>query len=74
MGWCSATRIFDSVCDGILNEGECDKRDVIKELAAALENSDWDCQQDSDFWDHPIVKDVMKELHPSWFEDDEDEV
>lgn len=66
MGWCSATVIFDSVCGALLSETE----ETIRALVAALEDGDWDCQQDSDYWSHPIVRKVMKELHPDWdFED-----
>lgn len=73
MGWCSATMIFDNVCDSLLAEG--DKKptpeETIRALAAALEHADWDCQMDSEYWSHPIVQKVMRELHPRWFDDDE---
>ncbi len=68
MGWCSATVIFDNVCDGLLGEGK-DKQtpeQVIRALAVALEDGDWDCQPDSAYWGHPVVRKVMKELHPHW--------
>ena len=72
MGWCSATVIFDNVCDALLAEG--DKKptpeEAIRALAAALEDGDWDCQRDSTYWDHPVVRKVMKDLHPRWFEDE----
>lgn len=71
MGWCSATTIFDTVCDGLLSDEPQDKKKIITELISALEDGDWDCQQDSDFWDHPLIQEIMKELHPDWFEDDE---
>ena len=55
MGWCSATVIFDSVCDSLLVDG--DKKptpeETIRALAAALEDGDWDCQQDSAYYGHP---------------------
>ena len=70
MGWCSATSIFDSVCEGLLDDKPKDTKEVIRELVVALEDGDWDCQQDSAFWDHPMVQEVMKELHPRWFEDE----
>ena len=42
MGWCSATVIFDSVCDSLLADG--DKKptpeETIRTLAAALEDGD----------------------------------
>ncbi len=68
MGWCSATIIFDNVCDGLLGEGKEKQtpEQVIRALAAALEDGDWDCQQESAYWDHPVVRKVMKELHPYW--------
>lgn len=71
MGWCSATVIFDSVVSGIVGDTEIDKKELIRIVANALEDGDWDCQQDSDYWDHPLVQEVMRELHPSWFEDEE---
>lgn len=66
MGWCSATLIFDNVCDALLAEKPADKKDTIRALIAALEDGDWDCQQDSAYWDNPLVREVMKELHPDW--------
>lgn len=71
MEWCSATNIFDSVCDGLLNDKPSDKKEVLTSLISALEDGDWDCQQDSDYWDHPLVQSIMRELHPDWFEDDD---
>lgn len=71
MGWCSATRIFDSVAAALLDEeSKTDVHSVLKELAIALEDSDWDCQCDSDYYDHPVVEGVFKDLHPYWFEED----
>ncbi len=71
MGWGSGTRIFDSVCGGLLSDEPLDKKEIITYLIDALEDGDWDCQQDSAYWEHPIVKEVMREIHPDWFEDDE---
>jgi hypothetical protein len=64
MGWCSATIIFDSVCDGLIGKGKSKQtpEQVIRALAAALEDGDWDCQQDSAYWNHPVVKKVMRDL------------
>lgn len=63
MGWCSGTDIFDLVVEALL-EGEVTDKDkkVIGELIVALKGNDWDCQQDSQYWYHPIVKQIYKEL------------
>lgn len=55
MGWCSATEIFDDVCDVLLAEEPIDKVQVIARLIDALEQGDWDCQEESGYWDHPVV-------------------
>ncbi len=72
MGWCSGTVIFDDICDALLSEKKPKPtpEQTIRALAAALEDGDWDCQQDSAYWDHPVVRKVMKELHPDWDWDD----
>lgn len=75
MGWCSATRIFDDVAGFVLATDKPGKMqsEVLSKLASSLEDGDWDCQQDSDYWDHPIVQAVFKELHPDWdWSEDED--
>jgi hypothetical protein len=69
MGWCSATVIFDQIAKIVLSDQPIDKKAVLKTVIKALEDGDWDCQQDSDYWDDPIVQSVMRELHPRWFED-----
>lgn len=68
MGWCSGTGVFDPVCKAIL-ELDLDKKQktkLITVLAKALEEMDWDCQSESDFWEHPLVREVMKKLHKDW--------
>jgi hypothetical protein len=68
MGWCSGTPIFDAVAKFVIESSQPEqaKVDVLKTLAEAMENEDWDCQDDSDYRDHPIVKRVLHELHPDW--------
>lgn len=64
MGWCSGTTIFDKAAAVVLTthvEGG-EKFNILYALAKALEHEDWDCQSDSLFIDHPIVKDVMEAL------------
>lgn len=63
MGWCSGTEIFNTVVEALL-EGEVTNKDkkTIGELIVALEGNDWDCQRDSEWWYHPVVKEVYRKL------------
>jgi hypothetical protein len=75
MGFCSGTDIFEPVAKVVLESQWSDeiKYTVIRELVDALENHDWDCQDESEYWQHPIVRRVFKDLHPDWdflFEED----
>lgn len=71
MGWCSGTIIFDDVCSALLDsKGKIDKKAIIKRVVKSLEESDWDCHQDSEYWDDPLVQEVMREIHPEWFDGD----
>lgn len=70
MGWCGATTIFDVVCEAVLNDKEINKEALIEVLAVELEDGDWDCHSESEYWEHPVVRNVMEKLHPSWFEDE----
>ena len=74
MGWCSGTGVFDMVCNVVLVEGEIDKDKAIITLIRELEDSDWDCQSDSIYWDHPVVRKAFLAIHPDWDWDAEDEV
>lgn len=74
MGWCSGTDIFDSIVGDIIESNELSlkvKKKLIKKLAAALENQDWDCQCDSEYYNNPLVKAIFKELNPDWEDDEE---
>ena len=72
MGWCSATYIFDNVASFLLDgEKPKDPKEVLEHLISELEDGDWDCQNESAYWEHPIVREIFKARHPSWFEDKE---
>lgn len=68
MGWCSATTIFDNVAGALLYKKPEKPEVILENLIEALEDGDWDCQQESAYWDHPVVRKIMKKLHPAWFE------
>ena len=70
MGWCSATEIFDVVAGSLLDDGKTDKKEVLTKLIAALWDGDWDCERDSRYWDHPLVREIFKELRPEWFDEE----
>ena len=69
MGWCSATEIFDHVAGVLLGEDTKDPKEVLTELAWVLRDRDWDCEQESRYYDHPVVQEVMKEVFPQWSDD-----
>lgn len=74
MGWASAVEIFDVVAGALLDDkDEVNKKAVLKILAQLLEDGDWDTQQDSQYYDHPVVHEIMEELHPDWFVEEEEE-
>jgi len=74
MGWCSGTEIFDKVLKVILKKNSKMSEEatlmVIKALSKAMEDHDWDCQQDSDFYNHPLAK----KARPDWHEHEDDEI
>lgn len=71
MGWCSGTPIFDAVAENILDSELPIERqfDIMRTLTVAMYERDWDCEQDSPYYDHPVIQRVMRELNPDWFED-----
>lgn len=74
MGWCSVTTVFDAVAKFVLDPNMPEvitdemKYEALNTLATMLEENDWDCQSDSDYYNHPIVQRIMHEHHPRWFE------
>ena len=75
MGFCSGTEIFDDVARHIIDTdwSEQQQSDVLIVLIVALDNHDWDCHQDSAYYDHPIIQKAMKAVHPDRVEDEEQE-
>ena len=72
MGWCSATQIFDNVAEALLSDDEIDVKQTLKDLAQTLRYMDWDCEGESEYWEHPVVREIFKELDPDLFDNDED--
>lgn len=70
MGWCSGTEIFDSMVEALdkVSNDEDVKFILLVTLTVALEQQDWDCHSDSNYYDYPVVQKVFKSLHPHWFD------
>ena len=71
MGFASGVYIFDNIAEAILSDKPIDKRRILKSVIGALEDADWDTHADSGFYENPLVREVLKEMHPDWFEDDD---
>lgn len=68
MGWSRGTEIFDKMCDELLETSYCwtgstDAEYIsdsivlqpLKILIGLLKLEDWDCQCESDYWEHPVI-------------------
>lgn len=63
MGWCSGTVVFDAVCDALLGEDkEVDKKYALRALIDVLHDEDWDCESESEYFNHPLVKEAFCDL------------
>ncbi len=74
MGFCSGTQIFDDAMEEILKIElpEAKQILIVMALIDALDNHDWDCHQDSAYYENPIVNRAIQNLHPDWFDEDEE--
>jgi hypothetical protein len=80
MGWCSGTYIFDAAIEAayrLIDDvkssslSESDARIAIVKFAKVmrdeLEDGDWDCQNESDFY-----QDLKYDLWPEWAKEDDE--
>jgi len=74
MGWCSGTEIFDIVAGALLTEDkdEVNVEEALTQLYNVLRDKDWDCVGDSAYYNHPVVREIIKKIEPDWVEDEED--
>jgi hypothetical protein len=73
MGWASGSRLFNSVIEVLKNNID-DKQlreDIYIELIEAFEDCDWDTQDECMDRD-PAFDSALKELHPNWYDRDDD--
>ena len=64
MGWSSGTEIFDNVAEEIMCDKDISINDdssirLLKVLNESLEDKDWDCQCESEYWSHPIIGKIL---------------
>ncbi len=66
MGWCSGTDVFDGMAKTILEDSMDDEMQefLIARLIRVLWDSDWDCESDSDYFNHPVVRRAFHRLEP----------
>jgi hypothetical protein len=70
MGWCGGTEIFDEVVGYALQAMPTAKQfeifGLIKATILVLEDKDWDCQCDSMYYDHPLVRKAFQEVNDDY--------
>lgn len=74
MGWGSGSTLFSMVIDAVKPHvpDEAKRQEIYKPLIEAFESQDWDTQ-DECMGEDPAYDAALKELHPDWYdEDDED--
>lgn len=74
MGWASGSGLFGEIIDAVKPVVKAKKARVklYKKLISAFEDHDWDSQQECEGED-PAYDQALRELHPDWFEEDEDD-
>ena len=73
MGWCSGTDSFDDAISIMEESGVELTKDIFKKMIISFENKDWDCQLDSQYSEYKQFQEALVELHPTWFDFDEEE-
>lgn len=70
MGWSSGTQIFDDAVGAILESdaSEHHKIRIIIHLIDTLFRRDWDCECESDYFKHPLVKTAFILFDPSYID------
>lgn len=72
MGWVNGTDIFDKTADALIEADYKWKRNVepeeldeyivinpLKVLYEQLASFDWDTEYESEYWDHPIIGQIL---------------
>lgn len=74
MGWASGSRLMSEIIKGLVeSDVNADQREAFYRIVIpAMESMDWDTQDECEGEDAAYDK-VLMELHPDWFEVDEEE-
>lgn len=68
MGWGRGTEIFDQVADDLTSAsnkrfGDPHNTSLViiplTNLYQVLSDMDWDCEYESDYWDHPVIGKIL---------------
>lgn len=69
MGWSGGSDVMREIINAIQNRitDSAVRKEVYKEIIVALEDKDWDTQNECEEID-PIFDAALRELHPKWYE------
>jgi len=61
MGWSNGTEIFDQTMKTVLEQKLSDKStlEIAEVLKNALQNEDWDTEDESEYYEHPVIGEVF---------------
>lgn len=68
MGWNGGTEIFDKFMTLLLDD-DMTKTEKIEKFYSVLQDGDWDTENESDYFHHPLVEEVFQKLWPHWYDD-----
>lgn len=74
MGWASGSRIMNAVIDAVQPHvtDQAAREAIYQPIINALEEGDWDTQDESEGRD-PAYDAVIRAMHPTWYEEDEED-
>ena len=74
MGWASGSRIFSEIIAAVKpHVADKDARkSIYRPIIEAFENDDWDTQ-DECLDEDEAYDEVMREIHPDWFDEEDEE-
>lgn len=66
MGWTGGSDILDTVVKFLLTTdlSNSQKKKCIKALIQVLYDHDWDTENESKYFNHPLVNKIFRELNP----------